>query len=255
MKGQTPQPKVIIDAVKFKGATHVPRSIRGRLVTSLKQREFDGDSNWIEEFQEAVRDSWQQQGYFNAKLRAEAQIVSSDSTRHRVSVTAHIDEGRQYWLGDIRFTDATVFPPEELRKLIPLREGEVFNAHKIRDGMDALREMYGSKGYIDFVLAPLTEVDEVRQRISLMMELQEGQRIRVGRIEVLGLGQRMESLLKFELKPGDPFNPKLVNDFYKENKAVLPPDASPEDIQLHRDLQKGTVSLVFDFRTCPQPED
>ena len=33
----------------------------------------------------------------------------------------------------------------------------------------------------------------------------------------------MESLLKSKLKPGDPFNSKLVDDFFKKKKSVLPP--------------------------------
>src|SRR5262249_17038102 len=45
-------PRVIIDAVKFEGATHLPDSIREQLVASFEQREFDVDSNWVGELQE-----------------------------------------------------------------------------------------------------------------------------------------------------------------------------------------------------------
>ncbi len=98
------------------------------------------------------------------------------------------------------------------------------------------------------MVTPITEVDDVRQRMSLVMDLQEGPPYRVGKIEVPGPDPRMESLLKSKLKRGDIFDPKLVEDFYKKNKSFLPADASPADNQLHTDVRNGRVDLVFDFR-------
>ncbi len=160
MRGET-QRKVTIDAVEFQGSPHLAPLALRQLIKSLEQREFDGDSDWISELKETVRGAWQEQGYFKAEVKAEVQLVSEDATCARVSVTVRVEEGLQFRLGDIRFHPADpretlLFPPDELRKLIPLREGQLFNAAKIRDGLDALRRMYGAKGYIDFTPQPLT---------------------------------------------------------------------------------------------------
>lgn len=252
MEAKTPHPRAIIDAVRFEGATHLPDSVREQLIASLKQHEFDRDSDWIGELQEVgIREAWLQQGYYRARVAAEAQRVGGDSTHERFSVTVHVDEGLQYRLGGTRFVGETAFPREELRKLIPLREGELFNVARIRESIEALRKMYASKGYIDFVAVPVTEVDDVGRRISLVMEVQEGPQFRVGRVEVFGLDPRMETLLRSKLKPGEPFNPEVVDDFYKENKSVLPADVSPQDMEIYRGVRNGTIDLVFDFRTCP----
>jgi outer membrane protein assembly factor BamA len=262
MRGETHR-KVTIDAVKFQGSPHLAPLALRQLIESLKQREFDGDSDWIREFEETVRGAWQDQGYFNAEVKAEAQLVSEDATRARVSVTVHVEEGLQFGLGDIRFRPADpretlLFLPDELRKLIPLREGQLFNVAKIRDGLDALRKMYGTKGYIDFTATPITNVsDDLHPRVSLLMELDQQMQFRVGKIEVLGLDRSKESLLKWKLKPGDVFNIELFDDFFKDNKSLLPADASAIDVQVHRDINNGTVDLVFDFQTfpCPQHEN
>jgi len=262
MKAET-QRIVTIDAVRFLDSPHLAPLALRQLIKSLKQHEFDGDSNWIEELQGVVSFAWQEQGYFRAWAKAEAQLVSEDSTRARVSVIIHVEEGPQYRLGDIRFRAADpgatlMFPPDELRKLIPLREGELFNVAKIRGGLDALRRMYGTKGYIDFTAQPITEVDDTfPPRNSLVMELDQQKQFRVGRIEVLGLNRNKETLLKWKLKPGDVFNVELFEDFFKDNKSVLPADVSPGDVQLNRDARKGTVDLVLDFKTfpCPQREN
>jgi outer membrane protein assembly factor BamA len=254
------QRKVTIDAVTFQGSPHLAPLALRQLINSLKQHEFDGDSDWIREFEDTVRGAWQEQGYFTAEVKAEAQVVSEDSARARVSVTVHVEEDQQYRLGDIRFRPADaretlVFPPDELRKQIPLREGQLFNVAKIRDGLEALRKLYGTKGYIDFTAAPMTDVGDDRQRISLVIELDQQKQYRVGRIEVLGLDERKKGLLKWKLKPGDVFNVELFEGFFKDNKSLLPADASPRDVETHHDMNNGTLDLFFDFQTLPCPQD
>ncbi len=256
MQQETPRPKVRIDAVTFPGAIHLPESIWAQIAASLEHASFDSDSDWIGEVQQVVTNAWQEHGYFYAEVSAQAHLLSGDPTHQRFSVTVHVDEGRQYWLGDIQFGYATVFPSQELRNVFPLRDGGVFNIRKIREGFEALRTLYGSQGYIDLVASPVTQVDNAHQRISLLVEVQEGKQFRVGSVEVLDLDQTMESLLKSKLRPGDPFNPRLVEDFYNENKSVLPAGVSPkEDMRLKLDFRNGTVAIVFDFGSCPQPED
>jgi outer membrane protein assembly factor BamA len=109
-----------------------------------------------------------------------------------VSVTAHVEEGLQYRLGTIQFRSSNLdvplaFGAEELRKQIPMNEGDVFSAAKIRASLDALNHSYRSNGYIDFVAEPLIDVDDSHQRISLIMELDQQKQFRLGKIEVFGL--------------------------------------------------------------------
>lgn len=52
---------------------------------------------------------------------------------------------------------------------------------------------------------------------------------------------------------GDIFNNERLDGFFKENKAILPSDASREDLQVLCNVKEGTVDLKFDFRTFPQP--
>ena len=43
-----------------------------------------------------------------------------------------------------------------------------------------------------------------------------------------------------------------MEQFLKENRAVLPPDmALDEDMNIRRDVYAGMIDIVFDFRACP----
>jgi hypothetical protein len=143
------------------------------------------------------------------------------------------------------------FPTEELRKRVPLSDGELFSTRQIRDGLDALKQLYGSHGYINFVATPLTEVDDGNGMISLIMELDEGRQFRVRKIEVQGLDLQTEGRLKWQMKPGDIFNSYFVEAFFTDNKNILPSGASPENAELYKREKYGTVDVRFRFPTCP----
>jgi len=260
---QTPQPRVvIIEDVEFDGLIHLSETGREKFVPELKQYRPPADSRWIEGIEEAgIRGAWQDEGYFTVLGRAKAQVLYADAEAQHVSLIITVDEGLQYRLESVQLrpvdpeTATALFPPAELRKAIPLRDGDLFDVSKIREGLDALRRLYSSEGYIDFTAMPVTDVDNEGQRISLIIELDEQKQFRVGKVEILGLAPKTESLLRSKLKPGDIFNSQILEDFYKNNKSALPEDTSPADKQLIRNVKQGTVDLVFDFRTCPQPED
>lgn len=173
--------------------------------------------------------------------------------------TGHVP-GLQYRLGSLQFRssdadDPLAFPPEQLRKLVTLKEGELFNVDKIRQSLDALRDLYSANGYIDFVATPLTDVDDGARRISLIMELDQQKQFHLGKVEVFGQNPTLEALFRSKFKPGDISDGRSAWDFLKEHKAELPPNTLPEDLWLHRNVKSGTVDLRFSFDTCPKLED
>jgi len=231
---------------------------------SAESQVLSGGPSWLRVVQEVpIRNAWQERGYFRVQTSAESQVLSQDSASQHVSITVHVNEGPQYRLGEVEFRSAEdpppapeLFSPDELRQQIPLREGDLFNVDKIREGLDALRRLYLSKGYIDFTASPIISVDDAQQ-ISIVFELDPQKQFRVSTIEILGLDITLESLLRSQIRPGDIFDATLINNFYKDHKSALPPNASPADAdnEVRRNVKDGTVDIKLDFRPCPPPED
>jgi hypothetical protein len=254
--------RIMVDDVKFDSPIHLSDALRQQVVSDLKRRDFNDNSGsesaWLGEIQAVgLMGVWQDQGYFKVEATAKEEFIRNDSTGKHVRIIAHINEGQQFRLGHVQFrssdpAEPLAFGPEELRRLIPMGEGNIFSATKIREGLDALRDLYGSHGYIDFVATPMTDINDSRQQISLLMELDQQKQFRVASVEVYGIDQKMETLLKSKLKPGDVYNRQVVEDFLKQNAAALPPDISPSDIELHRNVKRGTVDFRFNiFQGCP----
>jgi hypothetical protein len=248
---------VVIDSVEFDGPITLPEQARLKLVDDLKKLEFDANSKWLDEVAEvSLRGTWQDLGYFNVVAEATARDTGGDALHEHVVLTAHVEEGLQYFQGrlNIRSVDPDVplvFTQEVLRNVYPLREGDLFEADKIRKSLDAYRQLYAAHGYIDFSAEPDFDVDDADRRISLTLGLDQQKQFRIDRVEVDGLDPRTESILRSMIKPGDVFNYDLVKGFFEENKSVLPPDASFDDVNIEKNVKKGTASLRFDFFTCP----
>jgi outer membrane protein assembly factor BamA len=219
------------------------------------------------------------EGFFKMTSTAKAQIISSNATEQHVSVTVHVDEGLQYRLKDIRFgkkpqivpaaaddgetngfvlpkkvefhefhdtehLDADlIFPPEELRKRFLLSDGDVLDASKIKQGLDALDHLYGSRGYLDFAAKPETITNDKSATISLILVLDEGKQFRVGKVEAYNLDPEREAKLKSRIHAGDIVNHDLFWEFFRENHTFISVLQQNED--------NGTIDLQFGFPTCP----
>ena len=116
--------------------------------------------------------------------------------------------------------------------------------------------MYGTKGYVDFESHPSIEIDQIRHSVSLTIELDEQTQFRVRKVEVVGLDPGLEKVLRAKLSVGDIFNSGLMEEFYQQNKTVIPSDWRPRS-KIKRDPQSATLDLAFDFRsqTCPPAKD
>jgi hypothetical protein len=250
----THPPKVLIDRVTF-DKTDVPAGVgQAEFVASLQERASDAGSEWLPAVRRAVRDAWQDAGYFRAVPSIRSQ-VSGTGAGH-VALTIHVDPGPRYRLSgiQIRTTDPggkLLFPEDTLRNLIPLNYGEILNASKIREGLRAIERYYGTKGYIDMTATPGFHLHPKTDTISFYVFVDQRKQYRVGRMTILGLDPSVESTLKSKMAPGDIFNWELVLDFYQSQQSVLPRDATPDDDQVYRVPKTDTVDVWLDFRACP----
>jgi hypothetical protein len=256
-----PRPRVFIDSVKIVGGESLPPAVRRQVISSVKLRESTPgpfSEALLREIEEtAPREALQEAGYFKANLAAEGQVQRSDVVSQHVELTLHVDEGTLYHLRHIQFRSASdsvplTFAFETLRQQIALRDGAAFDVAKIRKGLDSLSRLYGASGYIDFTPEPQTEIDKESGTISLIIILDQQKQYRVGKVEVWGPNDAKEKILESKWSSGAIFGAEKLETFFRQNKTLLPADASREDVVVLRNVKEGTVDLRFDFRVCPQ---
>ena len=148
-------------------------------------------------------------------------------------------------------TEPPGFVSRDLRKLIPLRDGELYNRDKIYAGLYAMATAYKERGFIDCTISPTIDVDDDNQTVSIVMKITEGPRYHWRKVRVIGLDPKIETILKARLPKDSIVRPKLIRDFYQEYKSLLPAGASPDAVECNRDPQRAVVDVTFNFSAPP----
>ena len=104
---------------------------------------------------------------------------------------------------------------EALRSLFPIKNGGIFDRTSIREGLDNLRKAYLALGHLNFNSIPNTTIDEGSQTISLDIDIDEGKKFYVSRIDIMGLDEAVfqNALKDLLVKSGDVYDQRLVDLF------------------------------------------
>ena len=225
------------------------QSVDPRLVSS-------GMASIAEEASEKVRSALQDDGYFNAQVRADAVPVAPDRAQYNIAqyniVVQVVSAGPQYRLGDLNIVEATWFPTAHLRELFPVQRGEIFSREKIATGLANLRQLYNSQGYINFVSVPHTQLDDASAVANLTIMVDEGKQFRLRRVEILGLDPDTKArvLGSLAVKPGEVYNSELWNESLLKFQNIVPNSAPRSDNQ-PPDERNARIDVTLDFRKVP----
>jgi Surface antigen variable number repeat len=159
----------------------LPDADRERIIRLFQHKTYAED-----EIGERIRQALRNVGYFRAVVD-EPQFSFPREGGGSANVTVRVKPGAQYRLGEIRFQRATVFPAEELRSVFSERNGDLFNATKFSRGLDDLRKLYGTRGYVNMVANPAVVSDESRRTIDLVLQVDEGEAYDFGRLYLEGV--------------------------------------------------------------------
>lgn len=266
-----PEPKrvrVHVIRVEFDSNDGIPVDAQQEISDGLRRRVFEPESDdpylkdLADEIAEVpVRGALRDRGYFKTSATAKLMALQSDGEDISVVVTINATPGLQYRAGEIRIESANpdrplTMSPEALRALIPLQKGDLFNVERVRTGLDNLRRPYLREGYVDMTSEPETQIDDERRTIDLVVKIDQQMQYRVGSIEFLGVdSMTREKLIESLPKPGEVFDTAKLDEFFKVNRAILPSDASRDDVAVERQTKMRTVRIVFDLRVCPQPSN
>jgi outer membrane protein insertion porin family len=266
-------PKVKVGNIKFEGNQKLgSRYLRGSMknlkpigvphsifLENLFSRTYDATK--LNEDAERVRDAYQQKGYFKALVqdpKTQIRDVSGINwffpikSKHGkvVDVTVPVEEGDRYTLKEIKFTGNKAYPNNTaLRRLIPMKDGEIFNVENMRKGIKNLRDAYGQGGFINFTPVPNTDIDEEHKQITVTFDLDEGKAYSVRRIEFKGNTTTRDKVIRRELalEEGGIYNSKLweLSLLRLNQLGYFEPLKPEQDSETKQDNQNATVDLLL----------
>jgi surface antigen-like variable number repeat protein len=215
---------------------------------------FNDDS---EELGEWVRAEFQNLGYMNVEMKnLRIKAVDAVANPKLVDLDAEVVEGPRYRISEIEFTGNHAFPSTRLRQKFPIKRGDIFARAKIASGLDALRQIYASHGYIDVTFTPDT-VSDSNAKMRLILSFQEGKQYRMGTLYIQAKKELADQLrLNWQLSEGRVFDHHYLGKFVEANHALLPKEFTEADsIRVLRDCDNATIQIVLqvDFNQ-PAPD-
>ncbi|MEX0885135.1 MAG: outer membrane protein assembly factor BamA [Phycisphaeraceae bacterium] len=202
-------PRVRVRSIQFQGNDLFSD---GQLLAQTESRTYvpvfrDGalSREQIELDAAAVRAFYEDRGYLDAQVGREVRL--SPDQREAVVVFV-IEEGERYIVDDVRIDGARQFPPEQIRRFMPLRSGDAYSQQAVRDAILAIENHYGQLGYMETRI----EVDRLfhqhQPRIDVLVRITEGIPAIVGEVTVRGNERTQEKVILREvrgMRPGRPF--------------------------------------------------
>jgi outer membrane protein assembly factor BamA len=193
---------------------------------------------------EVVRAPFQNRGYFGVEVK-NLHLKPGDpmAVPKPAALEAEVLEGPRYRLAEIKFTGNHSFSADELRSKFPLKKGDLFSREKVANGLDSLRQVYVSNGFIDFTCIPNTE-NSSDATVDLSIAVMEGSQYHVGKVKLFTKKELAETLrAEWELPEGAVFDLTYLDKYIDRNQSLLPSGFQRSHVQIVRDCPNATVEI------------
>ncbi len=201
-----------------------------RLLTQIKSKPgilwvFGGDvdRNVVDEDVEALTAYYRSLGFFQAKVGREVDVVH-EGRKDWTYLTYVINEGPRYTVRNVAFVGNSKFKTEFLERDLKLKSGEHFNQSKMDADLNLIRDIYGGRGFVFADIKADPRFLEQPGQLDLVYNVEEGQRYRVGKINVRIRGENPHTkhstvLNRLSLRPGDILDIRKLRDDERRLKA------------------------------------
>ncbi len=198
-----------------------------------------------------------------ADFRVISAVAELTSNKQDFIITYVVEEGERYKFGDVDVkSEIRDFQPEMLKKLLPMKTGDWYDAKQVEDTVESLSETAGLFGYAFADINPEFRRDPDTRTMAITFNVAESPRTYVERIDVNGNTLTHDKVVRreFRLNEGDAFNSfgvkrteNRINSlgYFQENLEIERKEGSaPDRIILETNVEEkptGELSLSAGF--------
>ncbi len=203
-----------ITRIRFEGNTRIKDArlrkqmkTKGRTLISFLDKSGRLDETQLQQDLDSVREYYQNQGYIDAEIKE----VRREKVGSHIVLVIPVIEGQQYRIGRISIKGTKVAPAEKVRKLMTIKEGDLYSPKAIREDAKKVADGYGSGGYVDLSVQP-QGTPAGGGRIDLAFNIEEGAQSFVQRINIVGNTRTKDKVIRREIliAPGDVYSTTRV---------------------------------------------
>src|ERR671922_776376 len=134
--------------------------------------------------------------------------VRVDPKAKGIFITISVKEQDQYRVGRLQVAGDDLFSAAELKSLMRLQEGEIFDRSQLANDVLKLSDRYTERGYAFADVVPLTNIDQQKRLVDIDVRIDRGPQVRVGRVLIVGNEITRDKVIRREIRlnEGDLFD-------------------------------------------------
>ncbi len=199
---------------------------------------------------------------------ADVEIVSAEAELapdgESFIVTFTINEGPQYKVGQVQIdTTETDLDPKKLQGVVETRSGEIYDASQVDKSIEKMTLEAARAGYAFAKVQPEIVRNAEERKLDIIYRLQEGPRVYIERIEIVGNTRTRDEVIRRELRlaEGDAYNRVLIDrarrrltalDFFEKIDFREVPGSAPDRVVLVIEVKEkstGTLHASIGYST------
>ena len=230
--------------------------LRKEIVTeeSIWYKFFSSNDNYdpgrLEFDREQIRTFYTDRGF--ADFRVVSAVAELTPDQEDFYITFTLDEGEEYRWGDITVeTELETLNEDFLRRLVRIKEGDIYKASEVEDAIDTLTFAAGTSGYAFVDIQPDIKRNRDTKTVDLVFNLVEGPRVYIERIDVVGNTTTLDYVIRreMELVEGDAFNRILLDRSRNRVRSLR----FFEDVEITETQGSSADRAVVEVKVSEQP--
>ncbi len=147
---------------------------------------------------EVLTSFYKDRGYLDFEIESTQVSISPD--KQDVFITANIREGDIYTISEIRLAGEFVVPEASLRRLVTLKDGDIFSQKKLEASTSNISQSLANVGYAFANVIPDFQINKNDQTATVTLFIDPRKRVYVRRINFFGNIKTKDEVLRRELR-------------------------------------------------------
>lgn len=147
---------------------------------------------------ETLNSFYQDRGYLRFNVTSIQVSLSPD--KRNIYLTINAEEGEPYTISEYHFAGELIVPEANLRRLVSVREGEMFSRKEVEATGDRISSGLADYGYAFAEVKPLTKLDDEDKTVELTFFVDPGKRAYVRRVNFSGNDKTNDITLRREMR-------------------------------------------------------
>ncbi|ELA7135032.1 outer membrane protein assembly factor BamA [Vibrio parahaemolyticus] len=147
---------------------------------------------------EALKSFYLDRGYLKFNVDSTQVAISPD--KKGVYITLGLEEGEVYTVKDVKFRGDLIGEEATFERLVPFEDNETYNGSLVTSMEEGIKRVLGESGYAYPQVNTIPEFDDENKQVSLVVNVDPGNRIYVRDIRFTGNNSTKDEVLRREMR-------------------------------------------------------